>query len=188
MTPDRLHAHVTAQALALLAGDDASRVLAALRREVRAGRCELTRRGFLSTLAVATAGMAVDPEQLLWTPTPTVAVAAPKLAFHRDAFSMVMEPLDLSRVLRLIRRRLAQQMAQPINRSYADQFAMADRVVVRGVTRSVTYDVGRYAESTKAPDGERVVAAPAQQVWRVREATARAATSAGTRPRPGATR
>lgn len=128
MTPDRLHAHVTAQTLALLAGDDASRVLAALRREVRAGRCEPTRRGFLATLAAATAGMSVAPEQLVWTPTPAVVVAAPELAFRRDAFSMVMKPLDASWVIREVQRALVRnlQMAAHINRTYGEQYAMAD--------------------------------------------------------------
>lgn len=144
MTPNRLHAHVTAQTVALLAVDDAARVLTALRREVRADRVEPTRRGFLAALATMTAGLAVDPEQLMWTPTPTVVVAPPALAFNPQAFRLVMNAMPHQAVINAIGSSLLNNLtfARNVDRSYIAHYVVPDRVVVKGVP----YDVVRYPE------------------------------------------
>lgn len=108
MTNERLHAHVTAQTVALLAGADAEKLLRTFRREMRSGRFEPTRRGFLQAMAAASAGFAVDPERLVWSPG--------QVSIHDMAL-----PSALAASLRRAVDYLAEQFAQA-----AGQFFVGD--------------------------------------------------------------
>lgn len=55
----------------------------------------MTRRDLLRYLLATTLAATVDLEHLLWTPKPIITVPAlPRLAFHKDAFAMAMEPIE----------------------------------------------------------------------------------------------
>ena len=56
----------------------------------------LSRRSFLSLLSLSAAAIAVDTEMLGWRKSKTIFIPpAPKLAFHKDAFTMAVIDLPL---------------------------------------------------------------------------------------------
>lgn len=138
MTAERLHAHVTAQALAVLGHGDAAALLRQMRREARAGRLEPTRRGFLAALATAAVGMTLDPERLLWTPTPIVTVS-PDITVSGNTF--VTPEWVMQQVAKQITENL--RFMTQVHRDYSAQYR---QVGVRGGDVVVTRLPRRYVE------------------------------------------
>lgn len=66
---------------------------------------DMNRRSFFGSLAALTAGMALDPERLLWVPGQKTIFLPPRLGFDQECLRMMLANL---------------KFAERINKSYSD--------------------------------------------------------------------
>lgn len=101
----------------------------------------LTRRDWLRLLLAAPLAATVDVEQLLWVPKPIITVPAiPTLMFHRDAFSFVMQDIEL----------------QEFQRRYNQMISQCAETLAKEIDRDL---VKRYMDSSELPTSPSIMAA-----------------------------